>query len=128
MDVNVSDNQSLFARGSHVRWLAMSIAIAAAFISSVATADAATAHWSTPAADWFSYPNTVSAGVRALAPSFTGGNEIDTQNGAFVPRTAQDPAHRQRALGIQHVGANRSGACTEPICGIVSEVLSNLDQ
>jgi prepilin-type N-terminal cleavage/methylation domain-containing protein/prepilin-type processing-associated H-X9-DG protein len=100
MDVFVSDKQSAFARGSDARWLAqwLSIVIAAVFGSLAATADAATAHWSTPAADWFSYPNAVSAGMRALAPSFTGGMEIDSQGSTFVPRTAQDPARTGTAL------------------------------
>jgi hypothetical protein len=78
-------------------WLIVAVSIFALGISTTA-ASAAIAQWSMSSADWFSYPNAVSAGIRALSPSFTGGNEIDTQSGAFVPRTAQDPARTGGAL------------------------------
>ncbi len=65
---------------------------------SPAAARAATATWTTSTLDVWFYSNAISAGMRALAPSFTGGMEIDTQSGAFVPRTAQDPARTGTAL------------------------------
>ena len=46
----------------HRLWLiAMSITV---FVVSTETATAAAAHWSTSNADWFSYTNAVSAGMR----------------------------------------------------------------
>jgi prepilin-type N-terminal cleavage/methylation domain-containing protein/prepilin-type processing-associated H-X9-DG protein len=74
-----------------VLWMLLSVAAAH-------TACADSAMWSSPSLDVFSYPNAVSAGMRALAPTFTGGLEIDQQNGAFVPRSAQDPARTGMAL------------------------------
>ena len=59
---------------------------------------AVTASWTSSNLDAFSYPNAVSAGMRALAPTFTGGLEIDSQRGEFVPRSAQDPARTGTAI------------------------------
>jgi prepilin-type N-terminal cleavage/methylation domain-containing protein len=78
-------------------WLGMLMSVVMLGSSAAAT-QAATAHWVTSDADWFSYSNGVSAGRRALAPSFTGGLEIDTQSEQFLPRTAQDPARTGTAL------------------------------
>jgi len=65
----------------------------------VATAaKAETAQWSNSNLDVFFYSNAVSAGVRALGPSFTGGLEIDELTGQFVPRPVQDPARTGAAL------------------------------
>jgi prepilin-type N-terminal cleavage/methylation domain-containing protein len=58
----------------------------------LSAASAATATWNSSNLDVFFYPNAVSAGQRALGPSFTGGLEIDSQSGQFVPRSVQDPA------------------------------------
>ena len=62
------------------------------------TAQAVTANWTSSNLDAFSYPNAVSAGIRALSPTFTGGLEIDSQSGEFVPRSAQDPARTGTAV------------------------------
>jgi prepilin-type N-terminal cleavage/methylation domain-containing protein/prepilin-type processing-associated H-X9-DG protein len=78
-------------------WLIAMTSITLLVVSTEA-ATAVVAQWSTSNADWFSYTNAVSAGMRALAPSFTGGLEIDTQTSWFKPRTAQDPARTGTAL------------------------------
>lgn len=57
-----------------------------------------TATWTTSNLDVFVYPEAISAGARPLAPTFTGGLEIDGTTGQFVPRTAADPARWGTAL------------------------------
>jgi prepilin-type N-terminal cleavage/methylation domain-containing protein len=55
-------------------------------------ATAATASWDAPQLDTWVYSNAFGAGNRALAPTFTGGLEVDLQSQEFVPQTAGGPA------------------------------------
>ena len=78
---------------------AVRIATCSVWMTAAATAAAAaTATWNSSNLDVFFYANAISAGQRALAPSFTGGLEVDEQSGEFIPRSAQDPARAGMAL------------------------------
>ncbi|MBA3485005.1 MAG: hypothetical protein H0T51_24680, partial [Pirellulales bacterium] len=66
----------------------LSLALAAA----ASAAAAATATWSAPHLDTWAYANAFGGGNRALAPTFTGGLEVDPQTQEFLPRTASGPS------------------------------------
>ncbi|HEX6963259.1 MAG TPA: DUF1559 domain-containing protein [Lacipirellula sp.] len=57
-----------------------------------------TASWAAPQLDTWIYSNAFGAGGRALAPSFTGGLEINSQTQDFVPQTAAGPSRVGMAL------------------------------
>jgi prepilin-type N-terminal cleavage/methylation domain-containing protein len=80
------------------RAAAGTVLLAALMMGPAAGARAASASWASSNLDVFVYPNAVSAGMRALAPTFTGGLEIAPQSGEFATRTLQDPARVGTAL------------------------------
>jgi prepilin-type N-terminal cleavage/methylation domain-containing protein/prepilin-type processing-associated H-X9-DG protein len=83
-------------------WQAGRIVRSAIFLAMLpavpALCHAETASWTSSNLDTFCYVNAASHGLRALASTFTGGLEIDLQNGEFIPRSAQDPARVGMAI------------------------------
>lgn len=71
------------------------IAIAAATLTAVPAARAATATWDSSDLDAWVY--TFGSGTRSAMPTFTGGIELD-QNGQYVPKTVSDVARFGMAL------------------------------
>jgi prepilin-type N-terminal cleavage/methylation domain-containing protein len=77
------------------RWMvkfAKFLACAFAFAAIPATAKAETASWMAPHLDTWVYANAFGGGSRALAPTFTGGLELDASMQEFLPQTATGPS------------------------------------
>ncbi len=67
--------------------------LALAFAVAASPATAATATWNAPHLDTWAYTNAFGGGSRALAPTFTGGLQLDSQTPPqFLPHTASGPA------------------------------------
>ncbi|MBX3427075.1 MAG: DUF1559 domain-containing protein [Pirellulales bacterium] len=57
----------------------------------LAPATAATAAWTSPALDTWSYVNSFGSGGRATSPTFSGGFAIDDETGQFLPHGSSSP-------------------------------------
>jgi prepilin-type N-terminal cleavage/methylation domain-containing protein len=88
-------------------WRSLLFAVAcSAAVSTAQQCSAATATWSQPDIDLFSYANADEPG-RATGPTFIGGLEVD-ENGQFVPLTATSPAR----LGMDLLAFNTATQIT----------------
>ncbi|MBA3480579.1 MAG: DUF1559 domain-containing protein [Pirellulales bacterium] len=63
-----------------------------ALAAGASAAAAATATWSAPDLDTWAYSNAFGGGSRPLAPTFTGGLEVDSQTQEFLPQPANGPS------------------------------------
>ena len=74
------------------KWVASLLVV----MSIASTAPAITSNWTTSQLDVWFYAEALSAGNRALGPTFIGGLEV--AGGEFVPRSVQEPARAGMAL------------------------------
>jgi len=81
-----------------IKLAAIAAATALGLVSVRPTAHAVTAAWEAPQLDTWVYANAFGGGSRALAPTFTGGLEVDPQTQDFVPQTAEGPSRVGMAL------------------------------
>jgi prepilin-type N-terminal cleavage/methylation domain-containing protein/prepilin-type processing-associated H-X9-DG protein len=104
--VNLSNNHSQRRAigGPVTRHIALLLCVATAALGPSAAVVAATATWTAPDLDTFSYVNASGPGGRILGPSFTGGLDIDSNTHQFLTHAKSEPAR----LGMPLVAFNTS--------------------